>query len=165
MMDFWNIIDWVSAIFFFCGFYVHHDPSCLPHLGCSQRSSYSDPAAGFGIYFNKQVFATSKTEDGKPPTSPFEWSFDTGDILYSLSIFCMYLKLLRSFAIFERLNTVVKIILEMTTDVAYWIVVYTLFLFAFSIMMVGAGSPDSILNKCHVKLGNALRSIRKCAAD
>ena len=72
----------------------------------------------------------------------------------------MYLKLLRSFAIFERLNTVVKIILEMTIDIAYWIVVYVLFLLAFSIGMAGAGRPDSILNKCYVKLGNALRSIR-----
>jgi hypothetical protein len=29
--------------------------------------------------------------------------------------------------------------------------VYVLFLFAFSMAMAGAGRPDSILNKCHVR--------------
>ncbi len=145
-MDFYNIIDWLAVICFFWGFYVYHAPS------------YSDPAAWIGSYLNEALFATSGT-------SPFEWRFHMGELCYGLSIFCMYLKLLRTFALFERLNTVVKIIFEMTIDVAYWIVVYVLFLLAFSIGMAGAGRPDSILNKCHVKLGNALRSTRKCAPD
>jgi len=142
-MDSWNIIDWFSAIFFFAGFYVHHAPS------------YSDSATWIGSYLNEAVFATSET-------SPFEWSVHTGEILYSLSILFMHLKLLRSFALFERLNTLVKILIQMIIDVSQWIVVYALFLFAFSIVMAGAGRPDSILNKCHVKLGNALTSMRMC---
>ena len=140
-MDFWNIIDWLAVICFLWGFYVYHAPS------------YSDPTSWLGSYLNEAVFATSET-------SPFAWRFHVGELCYSLSIFRMYLKLLRTFALFERLNTVVKIILEMTIDIAYWIVVYVLFLLAFSIGMAGAGRPDSILNKCYVKLGNALRSIR-----
>jgi hypothetical protein len=157
-MDFWNIIDCISVISFFGGFYVYHDPSCLPHLGCSQRTSYSDPAAWLGDYLNEALFANSET-------SPFEWSFHTGAICYGLSIFCMYLKLLWSLALFDRLDTIVRMFILMFIDVAHWIVVYALFLFAFSIGMAGAGNPDSILNKCHVKLGNALRSTLKCAPD
>ncbi len=150
-LDFWNTIDWFSAIFFFGGFYEYHAPL------------YSDPVIvslgeWIGSYLNEAVFATSET-------SPFEWSFHTGEVLYSLSILFMYMKLLRSFALFERLNTLVQILMSMIIDVAHWIVVYALFLFAFSIVMTGAGRPDGILNKCHVKLGNALRSIRKCAPD
>jgi len=107
-MDFWNIIDWLAVICFLWGFYVYHAPS------------YSDPTSWLGSYLNEAVFATSET-------SPFAWRFHVGELCYSLSIFCMYLKLLRTFALFERLNTVVKIILEMTIDIAYWIVVYVLF--------------------------------------
>ena len=95
-------------------------------------------------FLNEWVFATEES-------APFKWPLSSGEIWYSLSIFCMYLKLLRSFALFGRLAIIVKIFLKMTIDVAYFLVVYVLFLFAFSMAMAGAGRPDSILNKCHVR--------------
>ena len=126
--DFWNIIDWLSTICFVIGFCISHAP-------------YLEPT--FMGFLNEGLFATGVT-------SPFKWPFSSGEICYSLSIFCMYLKLLRSFALFGRLAIIVKIFLRMTIDVAYFLVVYVLFLFAFSVAMVGAGRPDSILNKCHI---------------
>jgi len=128
--DFWNIIDWLSTICFVIGFCISHTPS------------YSEPT--FMVFLNEWLFATEVT-------APFKWPFYSGEICYSLSIFCMYLKLLRSFALFGRLAIIVKIFLKMTIDVAYFLVVYVLFLFAFSMAMAGAGRPDSILNKCHVR--------------
>lgn len=145
-MDVWNVIDWSSVICFFWGFYAYHAPS------------YSDPASWIGDFLKDRLFATSDT-------SPFMWRIHMGEILYSLSLFCMYIKLLRSFALFDRLAIIVQIFLKMLVDCFYFCVVYILFLFAFSIGMVGAGRPDSILNKCDVKLGNPCRSAREHEAD
>jgi hypothetical protein len=140
--DMWNIIDWVSVICFFWGFYAYHPLA----------PSYSDPASWIGGFLKDRLFAT-------PDTAPFLWRLHEGEILYSLSIFCMYLKLLRSFALHSRLAIIVKIFLKMLIDFFYFCLVYILFLFAFSILMVGAGRPDSILNKCNVELGNPWRPV------
>ena len=52
----------------------------------------------------------------------------------------MYLKLLRSFAVIERLSIIVKIFLAMLGDVVWFMVMYVLFLIAFSFLMIGAGT-------------------------
>jgi len=130
--DLWNWVDWFAIIFFFWGFHVHHSPS------------YIDPTA-FG-FLNTAFFA---------PHAPFIWNFHTGENLYCLSIFCMYLKIMRSFALFTRLAIIVKIFRLMMVDVLYFLVVYFLFLFAFSILMAGAGRPSGVLDKCNIELGNS----------
>jgi hypothetical protein len=128
--DLWNLVDWFTIVFFFWGFHVYHSPS------------YIDPT--YMGFLNDALFA---------PHAPFRWKTHTGETLYCASIFCMYLKMLRSFALFERLAIIVKIFLKMMVDVLYFLVVYTLFLFAFSIVMAGAGRPSGILDKCGVELG------------
>ena len=60
----------------------------------------------------------------------------------------MYLKLLRSFAVIERLSIIVKIFLAMLGDVVWFMVMYVLFLIAFSFLMIGAGNPDSVADSC-----------------
>jgi hypothetical protein len=132
--DLWNLIDWFAIILFFWGFLVYH------------VESYVGPT-GFR-FLNDAFFA---------PHAPFIWKHHTGENLYCLSLFCMYLKMLRSFALFERLAIIVKIFLKMMVDVMYFSVVYLLLLFAFSIVMVGAGRPSGVLDKCHVELGNLFR--------
>ena len=124
--DFWNVLDWAASILFFWGFAINN-----------MQLSYVD----LDIAWLKVQFFTTE--------APFVWDFDTAESLYGTSIMLMYLKLLRSFAVYQRLGIIVKMFFAMMKDALRFLIMYILLLFAFSIFMVGIGNPSSVLDKCH----------------
>lgn len=127
--DLWNLMDMVSIITFFAGYNLKNTTGMLPARG--------ECMFGIGSICLKQMEA------------PFFWEFQAGEMFYAFSIFFMYIRLLRSFALFQRINVIVKIFIRMLSDVVRFLVMYLIFLVAFSILMVGAGSPSAATNKCN----------------
>ena len=149
--DTWNLVDWIAMITFACG------------LSEKKKAHRGDLVTGMPwldeTFFSKKC---PTEEDGDPSgcmyggagDTAFHWDFRAGELLYGFSIFFMYLKLLRSFAVIRRLSLIVKIFLSMLRDVLWFLVMYVLFLVAFSMLMIGAGTPDSVVDSCG---GMALR--------
>jgi hypothetical protein len=127
--DTWNLMDMVSIITFFAGYNLKNATKTLPLRG--------DCLLSIGPICLKHMEA------------PFFWEFQDGEMFYAFSIFFMYIRLLRSFALFQRINVIVKIFIRMLSDVVRFLVMYLIFLVAFSILMVGAGSPSAAIDKCN----------------
>lgn len=132
--DPWNLMDMASIILFFAGYGVKNMQS-------ASASSPDDCLIEVGTICLSDIFGFIN--------APFYWEFQTCEMLYAGSIFFMYIRLLRSFALSERINVIVKIFIKMLNDVIRFLVMYIIFLFAFSVLMVGAGSPRGATDKCN----------------
>jgi len=136
--DSWNLMDTVSIVTFFAGFSANHYSHDFPPANVSDTAGNSLSLFGVSLY---TLFGFEK--------APFVWEFHSGEMCYGLSLCMMYLRLLRSFVLNERINVIVKIFFKMMRDVMRFIIMYVIFIFAFSALMVGAGHPRSAIDKCY----------------
>ena len=74
-------------------------------------------------------------------------------LLYGLSLCALILRGLEMISIFSaRTGLLVVVIRRIMPTVMRWVVVFLLFVFAFSTLLFGAGDPRGILDKCEVAL-------------
>jgi len=71
--------------------------------------------------------------------------------LYGVSLGLLWVRLLRLLAIFETLGLFVLMFWRMLEDVLVWIVLYLVFVFCFSSILMGAGDTKGLLDKCNIE--------------
>ena len=73
----------------------------------------------------------------------------------------MVIKGLKSFVEFwPALHLIVQISLKMLEDVFVFVIMYSMYLLAFSLLMVGAGTPDGVVDSCSPLVGESLLAER-----
>jgi hypothetical protein len=136
--DAWNVVDLVACILFFLGFAIRN------------VLRYEFPY--FPIYLD--------WHDEAPYVHEIDWT----ELCYGVSLFLMCLKVLRGFILWTKFNLLVKIFLKMMVDVVCFSIMYIILLLAFAILMIGAGSPDAVVESCgNFNLSSAADGRRKSA--
>ena len=120
--DFWNIVDVGSIFFFLIGLFMH------------------TPSAGTGESGTDDV-----SEVGS--ISPPGWR-----ICYAISLFFFIVRILRVLAIVRKLGLLVLICRRMCVDVAYFLVVFLVLVFAFASLLDGVESKTQRREDCNAAL-------------
>ena len=118
----WNVVDLVACILFYVGFAI--------------RNVLRDDFPYFPVYLD--------WHDEAPYIHAIDWT----ELCYGVSLFLMCFKVLRSFVLWTQFNLLVKIFLKMMKDVVRFLLMYIILLLAFSILMIGVGSPDAVVDSC-----------------
>jgi len=139
--DPWNFMDFLAIVTFMSGFAGKHYDINLPVQSDDDECFMKLGTICLGSSLGPSIFGYA--------WAPFVWEVHTGELLYGISLFFMYIRLLRSFALIPRINVIVKIFIKMLKDVCRFMVMYIIFLFAFSTLMVGAGGPLGAIDKCY----------------
>jgi len=93
--------------------------------------------------------------------APFVSSMNWKLFCYGVSLCCMVIKGLKSFVEFwPALHLIVQISLKMLEDVFVFVIMYSMYLLAFSLLMVGAGTPDGVVDSCSPLVGESLLAER-----
>lgn len=149
--DFWdylvdprNLFDWVAMVCFVGGLFSKH----------STKAELNAPLTEMDPWLDGHIFACGKGSnatdcaDGEGSDAPFTTEFHRAELLFGFSIFFMYLKLLYTFSLNKNLSILVRIFTSMLLDVSRFMFIYMLFLFAFAFLMIGAGTPDAVVDSC-----------------
>jgi hypothetical protein len=134
VFDFWNFFDLCSILTFAIGHYL--------------RAEYI--AQGNGL-LQAKIFEKNSTEVKFSPNWPFVSGVETGyeawAFFYSVSIFCLFLRLLRCLVI-SSMGLIVSIFVAMIKDVLQFMVIYILVVLGFSVIFLGISDPKSLINDC-----------------
>ena len=117
--------------------------------GLSSRYASSDPqkSVGFpdeGLPINDETTADMST-----------WRITLWKLMYGCSLFFLCLRALRILSIFRSLGLMVIVTFRMIVDVYKWLVVFVIFAFSATMVLVGMGNPRSIVDKCEVEIGDS----------
>ena len=163
----WNFLDLLSVIAFGFGFFLrgrcrsfgsHFDiltdgmnasvvSDAVPHLNSSNiwtaPFGHSDKCLGF-----EQGVFDEVTGSNPWFFSRFEVGWEFWSFCYALSIFGLWLRVLRIMYM-TPVGLVVRIFLAMLRDVMKFVVVYVLFIIACTVLFLGVGDPETMIPQCH----------------
>ena len=83
------------------------------------------------------------------------WEITLWKLMYGCSLFFLCLRALRILSIFRSLGLMVIVTFRMMVDVNKWFVVFVIFAFSATMVLVGMGNPRSIVDKCEVEIGDS----------
>ena len=83
------------------------------------------------------------------------WRITLWELMYGCSLFFLCLRALRILSIFRSLGLMVIVTFRMMVDVNKWFVVFVIFAFSATMVLVGMGNPRSIVDKCEVEIGGS----------